>query len=198
MDDNTIVYEIRCCFPGYTDLVYVGITNKPIHKRFKEHRTRANNKRKYQNNHLCNAMRAFGQEYFYTVLIKQCCTREDAEQKEIEMIKHYKEERGYRCLNMAPGGKGGYSMKNASECMRKAWLGKLKKARVGKKPALGMRHTWDNRKLFSQVSREYWDTQDTYTDKAEDILKLSHKEAKEEFGISKTHYYRLKRMFENK
>ena len=84
------------------------------------------------------------------------------------------------------------------ECVRrhakKRWIDNLKRGRVGKKPALGMRHTRENRQLFSRVSREYWDNQDTYIDNAEDILKLSHREAKKVFGISTTHYYRLKKM----
>lgn len=54
-----------------------------------------------------------------------------------------------------------------------------------------MKHTEENRLLFSKVSKEYWDSQETYN--WEEIKKYSHKEAKKIFGISTTHYYRLKK-----
>lgn len=189
---NYRVYEIRSRVPFYTDLVYVGLTKKSIEKRFKEHVREAKGN-KFQKRHFYNAMRAFGDDCFYPVLIKNHLTREGAEELEKELINKHKSERTYRCLNMAPGGFGGFSMKSASESHRKEWIEKLKRARVGQKPALGMKHTVDNRRLFSEVSRKYWDVQDTYIDKAEDILKLNHKDAKEVYGISTTHYYRLRK-----
>ena len=75
------------------------------------------------------------------------------------------------------------------------WKTKIREARKGRTPALGMKHTEENKKLFKQVSLDYWSTQNTYDKNAKEILQLSHKEAKEQFGISTTHYYRLKKRF---
>ena len=75
---------------------------------------------------------------------------------------------------------------------------KLKEQRKGRTPALGMKHTDESKKISSEVSNKYWDTQDTFArnpEKVEAILQLSHKEAKLQFGISTTHYYRLKKRF---
>jgi len=88
------------------------------------------------------------------------------------------------CLNLAPGGEGGFVVQDKDQ-----WIKKLSKARKGGKPALGMAHTEDNKKLFSKLSREYWSTNKVYAN--DDIVKLSFKDAHKLYGISKTHYYRL-------
>lgn len=94
---------------------------------------------------------------------------------------------GYRDYNILDGGTSYFPIKDKEE-----WLRKMKVGRIGKTPALGMKHTEENKKLFSKVSREYWDSQYTY-DRSE-IIKLSFKEAKLKFGISKTHYYRIRNL----
>lgn len=71
------------------------------------------------------------------------------------------------------------------------WKSKLSEKRKGRKPALGMQHTDENRALFQKLSREYWSTQHTYC--WDDIKDLSFREANEKYGISKTHYYRLRK-----
>ena len=95
------------------------------------------------------------------------------------------------CLNTAKGGVGGFCV---PEEKKDAWRKKLSSARQHKKPALGMRHSDENKKLFARKSKEYWDTQDTY--KASEILKYGFSEANKVFGISKTHYYRLRKRAE--
>jgi hypothetical protein len=92
--------------------------------------------------------------------------------------------------NLAPGGLNSFVVTD-----KESWIGKLKKARIGGTPALGMSHTEENKKLFSKVSKEWWSSQETYN--PECVLKLSFKEAHKEFGISKTHYYRLRRTLSN-
>jgi predicted DNA-binding protein (UPF0251 family) len=52
-----------------------------------------------------------------------------------------------------------------------------------------MTHSEENKRLFSEVSKAYWDTQQTY--KIDDVCTLSFRQAHEQYGISKTHYYRL-------
>jgi hypothetical protein len=93
-------------------------------------------------------------------------------------------------LNLADGGDGGFNIVDII-----SWREKLKESRKGRKPAEGMRHTEENKKLFSEVSKKYWNSQDTYT--KELVCSLSFKLAKEKYHISKTHYYRLKRALNN-
>lgn len=93
---------------------------------------------------------------------------------------------------MADGGDGGFVVQDIE-----SWKKKLKIARAGKKPALGMKHTKENKKLFSKVSREYWDTQDTFVKKEDEIvdygIEYGYKKAMSKFNISQTHYYRLRK-----
>ena len=113
---------------------------------------------------------------------EECCTFE------IDTITFFREN-NIPNYNLHSGGTLGYSMKEDDRY--EEWKNKLSVKRQGRKPALGMKHTEDNKKLFSDVSKKYWDTQDVYDMNA--ICKLSFKEAKEQYGVSKTHYYRLKR-----
>lgn len=132
---------------------------------------------------LYDAMNSYGIDNFEIKLVKNFKNKKECELAEINLIK----EAGY--YNLAPGGIGGFVVRD-----KNAWIEKLKKARKGKTPAKGMRHTQNNKKLFSEVSRNYWKTQKTYD--WEKIKKYSHKDAKKFFGISTTHYYRLKKRFE--
>lgn len=94
---------------------------------------------------------------------------------------------------MTNGGEGGFVV--PAEKIN-SWKEKLSKARKGRQPALGMKHTEENKKLFSEVSKKYWDENRIYS--PEEIRKFSSfKEANRATGISKTHYYRIKRALNN-
>jgi hypothetical protein len=67
----------------------------------------------------------------------------------------------------------------------------LKEKRKGRKPALGMKHTEDNKKKFGEFGKMRWDIYGRYPD---DVINYSFNEAKEKYGISKTHYYRLRKL----
>lgn len=86
--------------------------------------------------------------------------------------------------NVAPGGEGGFNVTD-----KESWKEKLKKARVGYKPALGMCHSENNKRLFSEKATKYWSDKKYPVN----ITLMSFKEANNLYGISKTHYYRLKR-----
>jgi hypothetical protein len=76
-----------------------------------------------------------------------------------------------------------------------AWKNKLKTKREGRTPSLGMKHTKENKKLFSEISSKYWSTQKKYN--SIEILKYAEiygmTKTLKEFKISKTHFYRLKK-----
>lgn len=159
---------------------YVGMTKQSLNKRFNQHKDNAFNKNK--KTVLYDAMRSYGCEKFVIELItttdsfEECCK---TEVKMISEIGHY---------NIAKGGNGGFVVKDIE-----TWKEKLSVSRIGRTPAKDMKHSEKNKNLFSEVSRKYWATQETYS--WEDIKNLTHKEAKENFGISTTHYYRLKKRF---
>lgn len=156
---------------------YIGITNN-IEKRRKSH-TR---KSKKGGTKLYCAIRKY--KNFKMTILAIYDSREDACSAEKVAIEFFKD----KLYNMTTGGDGGWCIND-----KENWIKKLVKTRQGKTPAKGMKHTSENKLLFSKISREYWDNQSTYN--AEDILKHSHREAKRLFGISTTHYYRLKKQY---
>jgi len=96
----------------------------------------------------------------------------------------------YGCnYNVHKGGEIGNFLPEGER--KEAWRTKLKLARVGRKPALGMKHSEENKKLFSKVSNEYWDSQEKYN--SEKVLSVGFSESNKLYGISKTHYYRLRK-----
>lgn len=163
---------------------YIGMTKQELGKRFSQHKNAS--KKASVKNYLYNAMKKYGVENFEIEELFQFKNREDCCDKEIECISQ--NPNGY---NLAKGGNIGFSMLTKSEEEVLQWKESLSKSREGRKPALGMKHTEENKLLFSKVSKEYWDSQETYD--WEEIKHYSHKEAKEKFGISTTHYYRLKK-----
>jgi group I intron endonuclease len=158
-----------------TNKYYIGYTNNYInrwntHKHFSEMRKTK----------LYSHIRKHGIENFEMILIDSFEDKHKAIQLEKDLISLD----DCDCLNLAPGGEGGFVVRNKND-----WRKKLSKARSGRKPALGMSHTEENKKKFSEVSNEYWNTQMTYS--AKDVARLSFKDAHKLYGISKTHYYRL-------
>ena len=197
--------------------VYVGITCNPDN-RWKRHQSNARSdspKARYRT-YLYNAMRKHGIDNFKFSVIATFTDRRECELFEVLFIAAM---RAYNVLNynLHDGGTLGYNMQtstnyeqwklhlkasaiaNSSDSAAKeAWIQKLKEKRKGRTPALGMKHSNESKATASKVSNSYWDTQITYArddQKVKAILALSHKEAKLQFGISTTHYYRLKKRF---
>jgi hypothetical protein len=154
-----------------------------LRKRFIAHKGAA-----YRNNcktKLYDAIRSYGIENFDIILIAEYPNWESLSIAEIETIRLYKE-LGYNLYNMKDEKQPHFYIKD-----KDAWKNKLKEKRVGRKPALGMKHSEENKKLFSEVSNKYWNSQDTYN--SNEILKYGFTKANKIFGISKTHYYRLRK-----
>lgn len=165
---------------------YIGMTKCPLQTRLTQHKSRANTSSLLK---VYTHMRKYGVDTYSIVLVDTfeeygaCC------QAEIDAI-YEALNRGDKLLNLSQGGEGGFFVQDIE-----AWKAKLSLARQGAKPALGMKHSKENKKLFKEVSNKYWETQDTYN--IEEVMKYSFKEANEKLGISKTHYYRLKRRHNN-
>ena len=161
-----------------TQSYYIGYT-KNLKSRWNGHIWSVKSGKKSK---LYNNMRKYGVKNFTVRVLESFKKKEDALKFEVFCI----DLDDPKCLNLSEGGEGGFVVQD-----KDSWKTKLSKARKGRKPALGMRHTEENRNIFSKVSRHYWDSKNTY--KPEEVLKYSFKEANAIFGISKTHYYRLRK-----
>jgi len=161
--------------------LYVGITNN-IDNRWRAHKSYSRKGKSY----LSNAMRKYGVTSFTIEEVKSFNSKEECAQFEVDTISFFRDN-NIPNYNLHDGGTFGYSMKEDDRY--EEWRSKLKISRVGGKPALGMKHTEKNKSLFKEVSKAYWETQDTYNE--EEVCALSFKEAAFKYGISKTHYYRL-------
>ena len=162
---------------------YIGMTKQTLIKRFSQHKQNA---KIGKNTYLYNAIRKYGNDNFEIELLLECSNKEECCVLEIEYIS--KNKNGY---NLAPGGEGGFVVQDIE-----SWKCKLKESRKDKTPFLGKTHSEETKKKCSEVSKLYWGSQQTYN--WEDIKEYSYKEAKEKFGISTTHYYRLKNKSEEK
>lgn len=157
-----------------SDKYYIGYT-KDYKLRWNSHKHAS----KCVKSKLYNHMRKYGIGNFELILIDRFFTKEEAIRFEISLISLDDN----NCLNLAPGGEGGFTISNIE-----GWKNKLSAIRQGAKPALGMKHTEENKKLFSSAGKKRWDIYRRYS---LDVLNYSFKEANKLYGISKTHYYRL-------
>lgn len=173
------LYEI---INSINDAVYVGITRTTLSARYRAHKHSA---KRGTVTPLYSLIRKYGFENFRIILISEFQHEIDLLAAEKSLIQEYRNS-GTRCLNILDGGESYFPVKDWE-----AHKAKLKAARAGRKPALGMKHTDENKKIFSQCSKQRWDIYGRYPS---DVILLSFKDAKIQYGISKTHYYRLKQL----
>ena len=150
---------------------YIGMTKNSLWQRFASHKHAAKSGKKSR---LYDAMRSYGIDNFEINFLEKFDTKQDCCEREIFLIAE-----GENLYNLASGGEGGFAVRNVEE-----WKKKLRKARVGRKPALGMKHTDENKKFFAECNKRKKLLYDFN-------LPKSFKEAHSLYGISKTHYYRL-------
>lgn len=173
------LYEIR---NSVNDAVYVGITRATLAARFRAHKYSA---KSGVITPLYSMIRKYGFDKFSIILISEFQHENDLLAAERNLIKAYRES-NTRCLNILDGGTSYFPIKDW-EVQKE----KLRKARAGRKPALGMKHTDENKKKFSEFGKMRWDMYGRYPD---DVTSYSFKDATDKYGISKTHYYRLKKL----
>jgi len=180
------MYSVYFIVSEKTSFYYVGMTKNSLKKRFISHKSSA---RRGVKTPLYSCMRKHGIDNFLIVLRDEFESKEECCEAEKMWIRKAKLN-NHKILNLAEGGEGGFVITDTE-----SWKIKLREKRKGRKPALGMSHTEENKKYFSKCSREYWATQETYN--PEEVCSLSFKDANKIHGISKTHYYRLKRSLTN-
>ena len=170
---------------------YFGIT-KDFNKRKFSHKSKAKGSRDKRGGKtpFYDAIRSYGWEKFNWYIIFEGDVK-DCKELEVFLIKETKGNN----YNLHKGGDIGFSMRDKPIKAYKEWKSKLKTSRKGRKPALGMKHSDENKALFAKVSRAYWNTQEVYD--SVKILEYGKNygmtKTLKEFGISKTHYYRLKK-----
>lgn len=170
------LYEIRNTI---NTTVYVGITRSSIKQRWSSHKWAA----KVGISPLYLAMRKHGIENFSIHLIAEF--GEESKLQLAERTRIQQQRAQTSCYNVLDGGESYFPIKD-----KVAWKEKLRAARVGRKPALGMTHSEENKKVFSECGKVRWDKYGRYP---ANTMTLAFKEAKTAYGISKTHYYRLKK-----
>lgn len=165
------MYKLYRIINESSDTSYIGMTKRSLSRRMSEHRFNARTGKKTK---LYDAMRYYGIDNFSIVLIQEFDTQQECAYNEIDLIA--KEDNLY---NLAAGGEGGFVVVDVE-----GWKNKLRVARAGRKPALGMKHTEENKKFFADCNKRK-------ELKYEGNLPKTFKEASKLLGISKTHYYRL-------
>lgn len=165
-----------------TNGFYIGITKMSLEQRFYGHSAMARSGKK---THLYCAMRKYND--FCIVLVEQFESRFDCCKAECEYIAEAKN-KNLNVYNLTTGGEYGFVVDHC--CSRDVWISKLKEKRKGRTPAKGMKHSEDNKKLFSECGKTRWDKYGRYPP---EVIDMTFSDAEREYGISKTHYYRLKR-----
>jgi group I intron endonuclease len=160
--------------------IYIGVTKTTVMQRFSSHKNAAMRGVKSA---LYDAMRSYGIDCFiiHTLNIFE---NEDLMLLTEERTIRYIKAAGISNYNIKNGGSKVFGIRDKA-----AWIEKLKEARIGRKPASGMKHSEKNKELFSEYGKLRWDIHGRYP---KDIITYSFKEANKLFGISKTHYYRLR------
>lgn len=176
------LYEIR---NSINDAVYVGITRNSLEQRFRSHKHAV--KRGDMTPLYC-MMRKYGFDKFEILLVSCFQFEADLLNAEKSLIKAYRDA-GKKCLNVLDGGESYFPIKDWEE-----WKNKLKEGRKGRKPALGMKHSEENKKTFSECGKRRWDIYGRYPG---EVVQFGFTEANKLFGISKTHYYRLRKLAQN-
>lgn len=135
---------------------------------------------------LYDAMRKYGWDSFELEVLEEGAPDYIAA-KEIELIAS-----DPNCYNLHLGGHIGFSMTRHGKTDEEValWRARLRNGRKGKTPALGMRHTEETKKLCAEYGKLRWDIHGRYP---AEVLSYSFAEANRRYGISKTHYYRLRK-----
>ena len=175
------LYEIR---NTVNKSVYVGITRNSLSRRWLAHKSAA---KRGVKSILYDAIRSLGVENFYITPVREFDNISELLEAEKVLIKHHRSS-DEKCYNILDGGESYFPIKDWD-----AQRAKLKIARAGRKPALGMKHSDENKIKFGEFSKMRWDLYGRYP---EDVILMSFKDASTKHGISKTHYYRLRKLAE--
>lgn len=174
-------YTLYYVVSNLTASYYIGMTGKTPRLRWNEHKSSC---RRGVKTKLYDCMRKYGIENFMLVIVDRFNSHTECCEAEIQAISRAIKN-GHSILNLAKGGEGGFNVRDIF-----SWRQKISNARKGRKPALGIKHSDESKKKMSEASIKRWDTEGRYPDQ---LIDMSFKEANKLFGISKTHFYRMKK-----
>lgn len=130
------MYYVYIIESEVTPKYYIGYT-KDYNLRWNSHRHFC----RWKKNKLYDCMRKYGFDNFEMILIQVFETKEQALEFEQSLISLDDE----NSLNLVSGGEGGFNVIDVE-----SWKQKLRIARKGRQPALGIKHSEENKKLFRQ------------------------------------------------
>lgn len=172
---------VYCITNTISGTKYYGITSD-VKRRWAVHKY-CHKRTKYKTP-LYDAMRSYGFDVFVVEVIDQG-NDEYVCRREVELIAS-----DPMCYNLHSGGRLGFDVRTKDSAAVASWVEKLSRARKGRKPALGMKHTDETKRICGEYSRQRWDKHGRYP---KEVMNYGFTEANKKFGISKTHYYRLKK-----
>jgi group I intron endonuclease len=161
--------------------IYIGITKTSINNRFSSHKNAAKRNVKSA---LYDAIRKYGKDSF-SIECMQTYSDYDVLLKQEEYVIRYMKAAKIPNYNIKDGGSKVFGIRD-----KESWKEKLKEGRIGRKPALGMKHSDSNKKAFSEFGKLRWDIYGRYP---KEVLDFGFTKANKMYGISKTHYYRLRK-----
>jgi group I intron endonuclease len=173
------MYNIYFLVSAETNRMYIGMTKNNLNTRLIQHKSSA---LKGKKSPLYDCMRKHGIDNFIICLRNSFLTKEECCLAEKYWIS-FGRKNNWNLLNLADGGEGGYII---PEAQKEEWQKKLSIKRHGRKPALGMKHSEENKKFFSECNKRKIPTYPELNP-----LEIGFTAANKKYGISKTHYYRL-------
>ena len=124
------------------DKVYFGITKTALNLRWNNHKYWS----KKKNTPLYAAIRKYGLDSFSIVPIVYCDSWSYACEVEKKLISTHD-----NLYNLASGGEGGFNITDIP-----TWKEKLSKARQGRKPFQGGKHSEETKEKCKQAALNYW------------------------------------------
>lgn len=145
--NNYIVYKHTC--PN--GKVYIGISGQTPIKRFR------NGRGYHHNSHFTNAIAKYGWSNIKHEVLYDNLTKEEAEQKEVELIAYYKSNQRKLGYNLSVGGESGrLGAKHSEETKQR-----LRELNKGNKPFLGKRHTEETKEKMRMAKIGEKQTEET-------------------------------------
>lgn len=156
---------------------YIGITKNTLARRLWQHKGAV---KRGSSTKAHNWMRKYLGSLTITLHSEYPSSKECFD-KEIELISFFKD----NIVNLAPGGNGGFVAQDIE-----SWKAKLRVKRQGRKPSLGMKHTEETKQKLKAITEARVPTYPI-----EEVVKMRCRDAIIKYGISKTHYLRLRRKY---
>ena len=171
------LYEWRNKVSGRS---YFGIT-RHLERRLASHKHAIKSGRKTP---FYDSVRSYGWENFDQYILSK------GSEKHIAFLEQLCIEHDSTCYNLHLGGHIGFDVTTKDATSVEEWKLKLRQSRKGRKPAEGMKHTEEIKRICGEFGKIRWDIYGRYP---KEVLDYGFAESNKKFGISKTHYYRLRK-----